>query len=181
MLGQTNPYTISWLVAQMYHAKLETLAVPVLVESESTRNAILHEPRIVQALNEAKNCDIAYTGLGHLGPDTTLLKVGLLPRQEIDNLREKGAVGEILMRYYDIDGNNISTPWENRIISLEWEDILKIPYLVIIAAGSYKVEAIVGAIRGKLCDCLITDTETAKMVISELQKDSTLSPDDNPS
>lgn len=168
MLGQTNPYTISWLVAQFYNAKLETLPVPVLVESEEARNILLQEPRIAQAMNEAQKCELAYVGLGHLEPETTLVKVGLLPWEEIEKLKNKGAVGEILMRYYDKSGNNIPTPWEKQVISLEWDKIRKISHLVVIAAGLHKVQAIIGALKGNLCHCLITDTETAKAVINYL-------------
>ncbi|PWH13207.1 MAG: hypothetical protein DDG59_14655 [Anaerolineae bacterium] len=175
MLGQTNPYTISWLVAQLYNAKLETLPVPVLVESEDTRNVLFQEPRIVQAMNEAQKCDLAYVGLGHLEPDTTLVRVGLLPWEEIEKLKNKGAVGEILMRYYDENGENIPTPWEKQIISLGWDHIHKIPSLVVIAAGLHKVQAICGAIRGNLCRCLITDTETAKAIIVHLESTRNLS------
>lgn len=170
MIGQSNPYTISWLLAQVYNAKLETLPVPVLVESEATRNAFLKEPRIIRALEEGRKCDLAYTGIAHLGPDTTMVKVGLLSQKDIDNLREKGAVGEILMRYFNDRGEYIPTPWEKQIISLEWRDIRRIPNLVVIAAGLHKVEAIVGGLVGKLFHCLITDTETAKAVISVLEK-----------
>lgn len=168
MLGQTNPYTISWLVAQLYNAKLETLPVPVLVESEETRNVLLQEPRIAQAMNEAQQCELAYVGLGHLEPDTTLVKVGLLPWKEIEKLKNNGAVGEILMRYYDENGEHIPSLWEKQIISLEWGKIRKIPHLVVIAAGLHKVEAISGALKGNLCHCLITDTETARAVIAYL-------------
>jgi len=170
MIGQTNPYTISWLLAQIYNAKLETLPVPVLVESEATRNAFLQEPRIIQALEEGRKCDLAYTGIAHLGPDTTMVKIGLLSQNDIESLIDKGAVGEVLMRYFNERGEYISTPWENQIISLEWSDIRRIPNLVVIAAGLHKVDAIVGALVGKLFHCLITDTETAKAVISALEK-----------
>lgn len=168
MVGETNPYTISWLAAQRLSARLETLSVPVLVASDETRQALLQEPRLRQSLEEVKRCDIAYVGLGNIAADTTLVRIGLLSAADIHNLEKKGVVGEILMRYYDCLGQHVVSPWESRIISLDWETIRKIPQVVVIAAGVHKVQAIAAALRGGLCHTLVTDTDTARTVLEQL-------------
>ncbi|MBO9337796.1 MAG: sugar-binding transcriptional regulator [Chloroflexus sp.] len=170
MVGQSNPYSISWLVAQRLNATLKTLSAPVLVASEETRQTLLQEPSLRQALEEVRRVDIAYVGLGHVGPDTTLVRVGLLSPHDIQQLQERGVVGEMLMRYYDKNGQHVPCPWESRIISLEWQSIRQIPHVVVIAAGDHKVEAITAAIRGRLCHTLITDTDTALKVIECFQQ-----------
>lgn len=169
MVGETNPYTISWLAAQRLSARLETLSVPVLVASDETRQALLQEPRLRQSLEEVKHCDIAYVGLGNIAADTTLVRIGLLSAADIHNLEKKGVVGEILMRYYDCLGQHVVSPWESRIISLDWETIRKIPQVVVIAAGVHKVQAIAAALRGGLCHTLVTDTDTARTVLEQLK------------
>jgi DNA-binding transcriptional regulator LsrR (DeoR family) len=170
MVGQSNPYSISWLVAQRLNAKLKTLSAPVLVASEETRQALLREPSLQQVLEEVRRVDIAYVGLGHVGNDTTLVRIGLLSPLDIRQLQERGAVGEILMRYYDEQGRHVPCPWESRVISLEWEIIRQIPHVVVIAAGDHKVDAITAAIHGRLCHTLVTDTNTALKVIKRFQR-----------
>lgn len=169
MVGQSNPYSISWLVAQRLNAKLETLSAPVLVANEETRYALLQEPTLQQVLEKARQVDIAYVGLGNVDEDTTLVRIGLLSPLDIRQLREQGAVGEILMRYYDEQGQHVPCPWEERIISLEWEIIQGIPHVVVIAAGDHKVDAITAAIRGRICHTLVTDTDTARKVLERFQ------------
>ncbi len=168
MIGETNPYTISWQIAQRLNASLEMLPVPVLVASGETRQALLQEPRLRQSLEEVKRCDIAYVGLGNIAADTTLVRIGLLTPQDIHGLEEKGVVGEMLMRYYDEEGRHVPSPWESRIISLDWETICRIPHIVVIAAGEHKVKAITAALRGRLCHSLVTDTDTARAVLEQL-------------
>jgi DNA-binding transcriptional regulator LsrR (DeoR family) len=168
MIGETNPYTISWLVAQRLNARLETLPVPVLVANDETRQALLQEPRVRQSLEEVKRCDIAYVGLGNIAADTTLVRIGLLSQDDIYHIEQQGAVGEILMRYYDEEGRHIPSPWESRIISLDWDSIRQIPHVVVIAAGKHKINAITAALRGGLCHSLVTDTDTARAVLGQL-------------
>lgn len=168
MIGETNPYTISWLVAQRLNARLETLPLPVLVANEETLQALLQEPRVRQSLEDVKRCDIAYIGLGNIAADTTLVRIGLLSAENVRHLEENGAVGEILMRYFDDQGRHIPSPWEGRIISLDWQTIRRIPHVVVIAAGEHKVKGIAAALRGKLCHTLVTDTDTATAVLRQM-------------
>jgi len=159
MLGQTNPYSISWRIAETLGVPVETLPVPVVVNSSVTRDALLEEDAIRE---HAHQCDIAFVGLGDVGPDCTMVRTGYLSPDQMAELRRQGAVGDILMRYYDVNGNHVPTPLESRIISLEWEAIHRIPYIVAVAAGPSKADAILGA---HLCHCLITDTQTAQQVL----------------
>lgn len=165
MLGQTNPYSVSWRIAQVLNVPIETLPVPVVVQSETARDAILKENSIRTALEHARQCDIAFVGLGDVGPDCTMVRTGYLTPEQMADLRRQSAVGDILMHYYDASGRHVPAPLESRIISLDWEDIHRIPYVVAMAAGPTKVEAILGALQGHICHCLITDTDTAQQVL----------------
>ncbi|MGB9553839.1 MAG: sugar-binding domain-containing protein [bacterium] len=45
------------------------------------------------------------------------------------------------------------------------EDLRKMPDVIGLAGGRYKVEAILGALRGKFVKILITDEDTAREVL----------------
>ncbi len=161
MLGHSNPYSVSWLIAQTLNVPLETVPVPVIVESPDVREAILQEPRIKAALEHARQCDIAYVGVGSTGPDSTLIHTGLVPKEQMLEIQKKGAVGDVLMRFFDIHGNRIPTELDKRVIALEWNEIKAIPYVVVMAAGPAKVRPLLGILRSGICNCLITDIDTA--------------------
>ncbi len=93
------------------------------------------------------------------------ISAGLLSRADLSYLRGQGVVGEICGRFYDIDGHYEGFEINNRIISLDLDDLRQIPQSVAVARGPLKAEAIVGALRGKFVKVLATDDVTARTVL----------------
>ncbi len=165
VLDPEHPYSISWVIAQVLDAKVEALPAPVVVQSAAVRQALLNEPAISTAMGHASQCDIAFVGLGDLEPDCTLVRTGFMTSEQRAELAERGAVGDMLMRFFDLSGRHVSSPLDPRVISLTRAEIERIPYTVTLAVGPTKVDAIVGALRGHLCHCIILDTVTAEQVL----------------
>ncbi len=165
VLDPEHPYSISWVIAQVLDAKVEALPAPVVVQSVAARQALLNEPAISTAMEHASQCDIAFVGLGDLEPDCTLVRTGFMTSEQRAGLTERGAVGDMLMRFFDLSGRHVSSPLDPRVISLTRAEIERIPYTVTLAVGPTKVDAIVGALRGHLCYCIILDTVTAEQVL----------------
>lgn len=166
MLGQDNPYIVSGRVGEAFGVPIRPLLVPAVVKTQAVRDAILNEPSVNAALELARKSDIAFLGLGDAGPNSTMVRTGYLSAADLADLRERGAVGDILIRYFDVHGQYIPHPIDQRIIGLNWEDLRRIPHLVIVAAGSLKIPPILGILRSGLCGTLITDTNTAQAVIN---------------
>lgn len=166
MLDVKNPYNISNQIARVLNVSVETLSVPAIVQNPETKTALMQEPSVKLALANAKKCDVAFVGLGEVGPQNTMVRTGAISKAKMEALSNLGAVGEVLLRYFDKSGEYIPTDLELRIISLDWESIRNIPYLVVMAIGKRKVNAILGGLKGKLINCLITDTETAGLLLS---------------
>lgn len=170
MLGQANPYSVSGRVAEIFDAPLLPLSVPVIVANKSTREAFLSEPSIQAALEMARASTMAFVGLGDAGPEGTMVSLGYLTPEEMSDVRARGAVGEILMRYFNSAGEPIATPLDDQVIALDWEELKRIPKLVIVAAGPRKVEPIRGILHSGLGNCLITDTDTAELILEEVHE-----------
>lgn len=166
MLGQDNPYSVSAKAASVLGVPFLPMPVPAVVQSETARDAILSEPSVQVALDLARRSDIAFMGLGDTGEDSTMVRTGYLTADEMADLRARGAVGDIAIHYFDIQGQHIPHPIDERIIGLEWDDLRSIPYLVVVAAGPKKVESLLGILRSRLCHCLITDTNTAQSILA---------------
>jgi DNA-binding transcriptional regulator LsrR (DeoR family) len=168
MLGRMHPYSISGKVAEILGAPLHSLAVPVVLQNKLARDTLLNETSIQAALAYARQSDIAFVGLGEATANSTMVTTGYLTAEDIEALKKRGAVGDILMRYFDVEGHQLPTPFDERVIALEWDDIHNIPHVVVIAAGPHKVEPILGILRSGLCQCLITDIDTAQAVLSRV-------------
>lgn len=164
-LKPSIPFGVSWGLAERLGAPLETIPSPVLVSSVEIKKSILSERQIAEALEHAASVNIALVGLGSVGEGSSLMKAGFIHQRELDELKAKGAVGDILMHYYDREGKPVSMSFENRIIAIDWKSIRAIPMVVAMAFGESKIEPIRAAAKGGIIKGLATDRVTARMLL----------------
>ena len=130
------------------------LHAPVLLKDKGLKRTIIQEPFFLEAYKIIQSCDIAVLGVGRAGVSS-----GSYFGEEIS--LPKNAIGEVCTHLFDIHGNSVKSGLEDRIISVELEDLMKIPLRIGIAGTASKLTAILGAVRGKYINALITDAETA--------------------
>ena len=65
-----------------------------------------------------------------------------------------------------MEGNEVITPFVNKMIGLGIEDIKNTESVICVAGLEMKAEAILGAVRGGYINTLITDEEAAKAVLA---------------
>ena len=179
MLGHHNPYSVSSDLVTTFDGVLESLPVPALVQSSTTRDVLLQEETIASALQNAVQCDVAFVGLGDVGAHCTMLQTGFMTHEQMETVREQGAIGEILLRYYSLEGEHVPTALDDRIITLEWDALRRLPYIVGMATGEEKVCTILGALRGRLIQALIADAETVQMVLDKAEETNCRAPRQN--
>src|SRR5439155_13210152 len=92
----------------------------------------------------------------------------LLPvtADEVMELRDVGAVGEICTRFFDIDGRPCVTSLDRRMVALNLELLRATPLVIGVACGRQKAAAILGAVRGGYVKSLVTDDITAVDVLA---------------
>ena len=78
------------------------------------------------------------------------------------------------MKYADdsttIKGEECNTEYRDRVISMSLEQLRKTPKVIAVTSGKNRARAILGAIKGKLIDSLVTDNETAAEILIEFEK-----------
>ena len=97
--------------------------------------------------------------------DSSILKAGIRTEEEYTELIQKGAVGEIVGRIYDKEGQVVDEDLRRKMIGISTQQIKKIPVRVGISYGKDKVEAIKGAIKGEMINVLVTDATTAEKLM----------------
>ena len=125
---------------------------------------------VARAFEHAARVDAAFVGIGDLSADSSLRKTGYMDDARMRELADKGAVGDILMRYFDARGRHVPVSFEDRILSLEWKRIRELPFVVGIACGPSKLEAIRGAVHGRIIHALVTDRATAEALLEPERK-----------
>lgn len=147
-------------------ARTAALMTPLYVDTTEIRDALISDSQIREVLALARRSDAAFFGVGAVSRRSNLYATGYLADDLIDELLAEGAVGEILGRFFDKDGNPRGLELSGRTIGLELEALIQVPFRCMVAAGEPKINAISGALRGKLANAIVTDEKTAVALLA---------------
>lgn len=138
--------------------------VPLMVESDEVYQGLSNQPNIREVLGMTSKMDVAVMGIGSVDPEYSgVFRAGYLTIDEMDEVHQRGAVGELSGYYYDINGNIMEAEFYSRLFSSDIRNLVKSSCMTFgIAGGKHKVLPIVGALRGHFLDVLITDEEAAE-------------------
>jgi DNA-binding transcriptional regulator LsrR (DeoR family) len=148
------------------------LPAPGAVGSAEARR-VMHKDRYVQeATSLFKSVTVALVGVGAVEPSKMLAASGnVFSAQELKSLSDRGAVGDICLRFFDADGDPVITPLNDRVIAIDLADLARVDRVVGIAGGKRKTAAIRGALRGRRINVLITDRATAERLVRSAAPD----------
>jgi DNA-binding transcriptional regulator LsrR (DeoR family) len=155
-------------LARILGGQAVLLPAPGAAGTLAAREALMGDPHVQRALEQASQANLAVMGIGAPRPDSVLIQHGsIIQWEELAALQEQGAVGDINLRYFDEDGQPMDSDLDRRIIGLTLEDIQQIETVVGIAGGDAKFNAIQGAVSGQLVDVLVTDDVTAHRLLEQ--------------
>lgn len=161
-----NPIRLASIMGEKLGARVYHLPLPAVVASVQAKEILFDDRSIRSCFEMAKNATRAMIGIGKVAPDATVVSAGFFDPMMIDELRAKGAVGDISCRYFDINGKPVITDFDSRVISLTFDDLRSINPVIAVSGGEDKVTAILGALRTKCIDILVVDEPTARKVMA---------------
>ncbi len=143
------------------------LYAPAVVESITTRDAILGEPAIGEVLRAAEKASIAIVGIGSAGTGASSAIVDSMHLNHADHaaFEAAGAVGDCCTRFFDRDGAPVRSLVDDRVIAIDLPELLKIPTVLGVAAGRFKAPGVHAALTGGFFDVLAIDSELAEELL----------------
>jgi DNA-binding transcriptional regulator LsrR (DeoR family) len=156
-----------------------TLDIPPLEGSpddvEREKQEFLRRPRLHQVYQRMQAIDIGFTGIGSFDPDSPFVRFARQVGSSPDELKAKGAVGDISHFVFDREGREVESLVGKATIGLSLERILEIvanpnKKLVAIAGGRRKTRPIYTVLKHGLADTIVTDHNVAEALI-ELSDD----------
>jgi deoxyribonucleoside regulator len=154
-----------WL-AQKLGASFRFLSAPMLVEDEGLAAALRRERTIEETLTLAARADVALIGIGTPEPElSSLLRAGYLTRRDMEELISIGVVGDIVAHQFDENGRWMDISANRRAISLDADSLRRIPRVIAVSGGVVKARAILAGLRGRYCNCLVTEARVAQLVL----------------
>lgn len=164
-VGPVDALELGRTLAQRFGGPFLTLNTPAFVPDKTTRDAFLQLEQIQDVRRRLGKVDVALVGIGTLH-NSVFAERGVLSRNDVAELKAAGAVGEICGRFFDANGKECETPWRDRVISIESEQLRKVSEVVGVIAGSDRSEAIRAAVKGKLLKSLVIDEPGAHALLN---------------
>lgn len=142
------------------------LPAPAYVSSEEIKNILLDEPYIKEITSLWESVDIAIFSTGidtYFGVPVQLVN----EKDVIKKARKENGVGDILGNIIDEKGQEIKIELNKRLISIPLKVLKNIPLKICVSGGPAKFRSIRGALNSQLINVLITDKQTADLLLTE--------------
>lgn len=166
--AETHATELVRRLAIMLEANLQLIPAPGIVRNIELAQYLRIEPYVAQVLEQLNQVNLAFVGIGALNRGSLLMRdERIISWVEVQPLIEKGAVGDIGLHFYDQKGNVLPSEIEKRLIGAKADIYRRIDRVVGVAGGRDKYLSILGGVRGKLINTLITDVETAQRLLQE--------------
>ena len=157
-----NPSEFAWRFADRLGAECFMMAAPVYAPDARTREALVNHSGMEDVFNHAGRLDVALISVGDMSPNSTLVRYNLLSTEEMGSLARAGAVGDLLCRFINADGQLLDHPLNDRVISADPAMLRRSRRIVLASGGWEKATAVLAAIRMLKPEVLITDELVAE-------------------
>ncbi|MBN1298966.1 MAG: sugar-binding transcriptional regulator [Actinobacteria bacterium] len=169
-----NCHDITRRLAKRFDKEPHLLFAPAIIDSKELYSLLMEEKSIKSTFEYFKKVTVALVGIGSIYPKviSTLVSTGHISKKDFLSLQENNAVGDVFSHFYDIAGKICDSSLRGRTVGMPVDILFNVPYIVGVAGGKLKSEAILGALRGKYINILITDDHAAERIISLDKKSS---------
>lgn len=164
-LVEIHSNLLAYQLAQKMNTTCSYLYAPAMVENAELKNRLVESVDIAKVLEEGRNVDMAVVGIGNPFEESTMTTMEYLKKEDLQSLKQAGAVGDIGSRFYDQAGNEIKHPLNDLVIGLDIGEYKQIPVVIGIVEGTHKVQSVKAALRGGFLDVLVIDDTTANLII----------------
>jgi DNA-binding transcriptional regulator LsrR (DeoR family) len=175
-LVDISPNTLVGMMAAKYRPHVTAYALPVqhlasLREVERERRRQLRDPEIRRIYEAAQSVDVALVGIGQIAEQTPgFCSLAESYGVSVRRLRQLGVVGETNYQPFDAGGAVVDHPelriLMHRVVSVDSRRLQALSrhderYVIAVAGGKGKAEAVRGAVNGKFMNVLVTDEDVA--------------------
>jgi DNA-binding transcriptional regulator LsrR (DeoR family) len=150
-------------LASLVQGEARFLPVPGIVGSANAAKILQRDPNVINTVGLFEKVTLALVGVGALEPSTLVASSGnIFSEDELKNVRSQGAVGDLCLRFYDAKGQAVRGILDDRVIGMTLDGLRRARRSIAVSGGKRKVVAILGAIRSRCINTLVTDQYTAE-------------------
>lgn len=162
--GRASHHDVVIWIADRLNAECYPRPMPVVTDTVAEREVLQAQHGFKSITDLVAKAKLLLMGIGYWGDDASLLRDGFLTPSETRQAMDAGAIGEFLGYAIDANGAVVNADYHARLTSYKPSPDQDRP-VVIVASGVKRVPAIRAALTGRLANCLITDANTAKLLL----------------
>ena len=166
LVGEIDAIELGRVMAHKFGADFYSVSAPVFAADSQTRDVFINHEQVRVVWRLFDIMDVAFVGIGTLA-NSAFVERRVLSADELSRLQSQGVVGEICGRFFDVFGQECDTEYRNRVISIEFDDLRRIPEVIGVTNGADRAVAVGAALRGGLLKSLIIDENGAGAVLSQ--------------
>ena len=113
-------------LSRLLSCKLTLLPAPGIVASENIKDVMLMDSYIQKAISLFPRLTVAFVGIGAPTPESVIMRDGMIiSKDELADVEQRGAVGDIALRFFDIHGHPVSSDVDRRVIGVTLDQLVK--------------------------------------------------------
>ncbi|MBN8206411.1 sugar-binding transcriptional regulator [Microbacterium esteraromaticum] len=160
--------SVAVTMAQRGAGQAVLLPSPAILERVETKLAIEADRTIAAILDRAARANTVLFTAGPCDAGSAHVENGYLAAQDIAELSRRGAVGDVLGRYIDADGNIVDPQLDARTVGIGLDSLRSAERAIFVTAGASKHDIARTVVSNGLCSVLVTDESTALELLEEM-------------
>ncbi|SDS46468.1 sugar-binding transcriptional regulator [Microterricola viridarii] len=159
--------TTAVTIASKAGGQATLLPSPAILERIETKRAIEADRSVAAVLEMAATASAYLFSAGAADQNSVHVDSGYITADNVTELVRKGAVGDVIGRYIDSNGNIVDPALDDRTVGLRLDDLRRSALSIAVIAGPSK-HAVAGAVVSSgLCTVLVTDEDTANALLGD--------------
>lgn len=166
-----NSFGIASGFAGRLGARYSLLAAPIFLSPQIDKDAFLSQQIFTEHFDKLRQLDAAIMTASNISERSYLVRTGLPADVDGAALLNRGAIGDMVGRFLDAQGNVVASELDGCTVAIDLQDLMRVPERILAAAGSHKVAVIRAILTAKLANVLVTDDQTARLILQDEAKD----------
>lgn len=162
--GWASDYDVVMRLAERIGAQCYPVPMPVVTNTLEERQFIQNQLAYRSFLSLVEEAAVLMMGMGYIDWQAPLHLEGHITDFELGEAMQAGAVGELLGHGFTAQGKLLDGGYHERLTSYLPPSSAK-RATIIVQTGSIRVPGIMAALTGRLANGLITDEQTARLLL----------------
>ncbi len=159
--------TLASTIAQRGRGHVLLLPSPAILERLATKRAIESDRTVAEVLARAAGANAYLFSAGVGDEKSALVESGYLQPEDVAELARKGAIGDVVGRYIDANGNIVDPALDERTVGISLERLRAASTSIFVVGGAAKHDIARAVVMSGLCTVLITDESTARALLED--------------